>query len=288
LLAKSIPLPGDGSVVLRSGFAAIVLLWLGTQFVLAEQPACFPPAEIPRAKIVRVERNGVLVLADGRAARLEGITLPAGAADHAPDFLAEQAIEELSEISTAHMLMLAAEAPKEDRYGRVRAQALVIGGSGERWLQRVLLLKGLARVALAPDRAECAPELYAAERQARAAKTGIWSLAAYRVRTPAQLGVESGTFQIVEGTVQSVVRAGGRVFLEFGRDPHKDAAVVITADDLKTFRAIGVDPFSYGGRTIRVRGWIDRVRRPEIEIATPANIEVIETPILRGSIAAPQ
>jgi len=275
-------------MVLRFGFAAIVLLWLETQSVLAALPSCFPAVEVPRAKIVRVERNGVLVLEDGRAARLEGIMLPAGASDHAPDFFAEQAIEKLSELSTAHTVTLAAEAPKEDRYGRLRAQALLTGGSGERWLQLALLQEGLARVALAPDRSECATELYSAEQHARAAKAGIWSLAAYHVRTPAQLGDVIGTFQIIEGTVESVANGGGRVFLEFGRDQHKDFAVVITADDLKTFRSIGVDPFSYQNHTIRVRGWIDRVRRPEMEIATPADIEVIESPLLRGSIAAPQ
>jgi micrococcal nuclease len=288
LAGKIDPAAGDGFMVLRSGSAVIVLLFLGTQAVPAAPLSCFPAAEIPRAKIVRVERNGVLVLEDGRAARLEGILLPAGAADHAPDFPAEQAIEKLSELITAHTVMLAAESPKEDRYGRLRAQVLLIGGSGEHWLQRALLLEGLARVALAPDRGECATELFAAEQHARAEKVGIWSLSPYRVRRGAQMGDESGTFQIAEGMVRAVTKVAGRVFLEFGHDPHKDFAVVISIDDLKTFRSIGVDPFSYQNQTIRVRGWIDRVRRPEMEVATPADIEVIEAPSLRGSIAAPQ
>jgi endonuclease YncB( thermonuclease family) len=276
-------------MLMRFCIAVTGWLWLGTQSVLAELPSCFPAIEIPRAKIVRVERNGVLVLEDGRAARLEGITLPAGASDRAPEFLAEQAIAKLKELATARTLTFAAEAPKEDRYDRLRAQALFADGAGEHWLQRALLLQGLARVSLAPDRGECATELYTAEQQARAEKVGIWSLPAYRVRTPAQLADEVGTFQIVEGTVQSVASGGGRVFLEFGHDPHRDFAVVIAAGDLRTFRSIGVDPFSYQNHAIRVRGWIERVRRLEMEVATPADIEVIEAPMpLRGSITAPQ
>ena len=41
----------------------------------APLPRCAGPVEIARAKVVRVERNGVLVLSDGRAVTLEGIRL---------------------------------------------------------------------------------------------------------------------------------------------------------------------------------------------------------------------
>jgi endonuclease YncB( thermonuclease family) len=249
----------------------------------AASPSCFPPVEIPHAKIVRVERNGVLVLEDGRAARLEGILLPAGAADRAPEFYAEQAVAELGELATGHIASFAAQPPKEDRYGRLRAQVLASGaGTEDSWLQVELLRRGLARVSLAPDRGECASELYAAEARARAAKAGLWSSAAYSVRTPEEAADQTGTFQIVQGTVHSVANGGGRVFLEFGPDWRKDFAVMISADDLKNFRAIGVDPFSYADQSVRVRGWIARVRRPEMDIATPQDIEVIGTPDLRG------
>jgi micrococcal nuclease len=253
----------------------------------AALPACFPPVEMSRAKIVRVERNGVMVLKDGRAARLEGILLPAGASDRAPDLFAEQAIAKLSGLVTGHLLVLAARIPKEDRYGRLRAQAFLSDGAGERWVQRALLQQGLARVSPSPDRDECEDELYSAERSARTERVGIWSLDAYRVRSPAQLDGESGRFQIVEGTVEDVTSAGGRVFLDFGHDPRNGFAAVITADDLRNFRTIGVDPFGYRNATVRIRGWVDRVRRPEIEIATPADVEVIRTPAMRGSIVAP-
>ena len=272
----------------RSVFAFIALLFLGIRPVLGAVPSCFPPVEIPHAKIVRVERNGVLVLADGRAARLEGIILPAGSADHAPDFYTDQAIDRLRDLAVDHTMMLAAQDPKEDRYGRLRAQALRSEGSGEHWLQLALLQEGLARVSPAPDRGECIAELFAAERQARAARAGIWSHEAYRVRAPQQTADMDGTFQLVEGTVADVTSGGGRVFLEFGRDRRKDFAVMISSDGLKNFRSIGVDPFSYQNQTIRVRGWISGTHQPVMEVATPADIEVIEAPALRGSIALPQ
>ncbi|HEY6578787.1 MAG TPA: thermonuclease family protein [Rhizomicrobium sp.] len=250
----------------------------------APAPSCFPPVEISRAKIVRVERNGVLVLEDGRAARLEGIMLPAGAADRAPEFYADQAIAELRALVMGRTIALAAQSPKEDRYGRLRAQVLSSDDTERRWLQIALLRRGLARVAIAPDRGECARELYGAEIRARAERAGIWSSVAYAPVAPEHAGEDAGTFQIVEGTVASVWRGGGRVFLEFGSDRHADFAVAISPDDLKNFRQIGVDPFSYAGEIVRVRGWIERVRRAEMEIATPESIEVVEAPALRGPV----
>ena len=53
---------------------------------------------------------------------------------------------------------------------------------GSVWLQVALLEQGLARVAIAPDRNECAPDFYEAEAaRPRQAGAGIWALCrAYR------------------------------------------------------------------------------------------------------------
>src|SRR5215472_1743688 len=106
----------------------------------AALPECAGPVEIERAHIVRVEKNGALILRDGRAAHLEGIRLPQGAIDHAPQYLAEQALAALSQLTVDQDLTLTAVPPKEDRYDRVRAQAFL----GDDWLQRELLRRGLA------------------------------------------------------------------------------------------------------------------------------------------------
>jgi hypothetical protein len=178
---------------------------------------------------------------------------------------------------TDHSVALAAEAPKEDRYGRIRAQIIRLNGDGDAWLQEEMLRKGLARVAIAPDRNECAEELYHVEAEARAKKVGIWSSAAYAVRSPSQLDDDIGTFQIVEGTVARVSESGGRVFLDFGAD--QDFAATISSDDRKRFREIGVDPYAYANQTVRLRGWVEPLHdRPEIELATPGQVEVVDAP----------
>ena len=133
-----------------------------------------------------------------------------------------------------------------------------------------------ARVEIAPDRSECAAELYAAESDARAANAGLWAAPAYRVRAPEGLSGDTGTFQIVQGRVLTADVKDGRAYLDFGADYKTDFTVTISPDDMATFRAMGVDPRDYAGKTIRVRGIIQQFNGPEIEVANPKQVEVLQ------------
>jgi endonuclease YncB( thermonuclease family) len=238
----------------------------------ADVPDCAGGVEVADAHIVRTERNAALILSDGRAVHLEGIRLPLGRTDHAPQFLADQALAVLGDMANDHELVLTAVAPKEDRYDRIRAQAF----SGAQWLQVALLKRGLARVAIAPDRVECAAELYDAEAQARATHSGIWALSAYAIRTPQGVGSDIGTFQVVQGTVQAVTERNGQTILDFGGDPKATLTVVLSADDMANFRSIGVDPRGYAGKTLRVRGVVQNRGGPMLDIANPLQVEMVQ------------
>jgi hypothetical protein len=235
-------------------------------------PSCAGPVEAHDVVVVRVERNGDLVLADGRAVRLEGLLLPAGRRDHAPAYLAEEALSVLGGLASGRSVTLSVFVPKEDRYGRIRAQV----STGAEWLQDTMLRRGLARVSIAPERRECASELYAAEDAARTAHAGIWKTGFYDVRAPEALAGTVGTFQIVEGNVISARIRNGRAYLDFGSDWRRDFKVMIAPDDLRRFRDAGVDPRTYEGLRLRVRGFVDGLGGPEIEAASPAAIEVIQ------------
>lgn len=265
--------------VARDWFSRVFLALAGFLLVAsadaAPLPACAPPVEVSAIKVIRVERNGVLVLSDGRAVDVEGILLPADGHDHAPSFLARRAVAVLGDLTREGFATLAVGPPKEDRYGRLRSQVFFLRDETEPWLQAAMLRRGLARVNIAPDRSECAAALYAVEREARAARAGIWALSAYAVRTPETLGGDTGTFQIVEGDVKSAEVRGGRAYLNFGSDWRTDFTVTISTEDIRTFRHAGVDPRSYAGMRVRVRGWIESMNGPEIEIATPDAIEVL-------------
>jgi micrococcal nuclease len=263
---------------LPARFLILALVFFSGPRISDAEPAtsCTSDFERSHERVTAIGKNGVLMLADRSAAHLESIILPAGSLDHAPDLPAVEAISELRNLVSGRTVVLATAAPVQDRYGRLRAQIFVQDGTREIWLQLALLERGLARVSIAPDRRECARALYRAEAGARTRKIGIWADRAYGVRTPVQLAGSIGTFQIVEGRVASVTRRGGRVYLDFRTDANNKFAATISPGDQKAFRLTGVDPFSYAGRTVRVRGWLERHIRREIEIAIPEDIEVTE------------
>jgi hypothetical protein len=238
------------------------------------QPSCAPPVEIRDLAINRVEINGVLVGTDGRALKLEGLLLPGGTRDHAPEEIAREAVSALNDLAAGHLVTAAAAVPKRDRYGRTRGQ-LFIADEGDVWLQIAMLEKGLARVAIEPDRRECVKELYAAEAEARARHAGLWALPQYAIRRADQVSAHDlGTFQIVEGRVASAA-VKSRGYLNFGADWKHDFTATIAPEDMKTFRASGVDPESYAGKIVRVRGIVEWHNGPEIEIASPDDIEIV-------------
>jgi micrococcal nuclease len=239
----------------------------------APLPSCAGPVEIAGGRLLRVERNAAVILTDGRALHLEGVRLPLGAADRAPQALADQALGAVSSLARGGPLTLTALPPKEDRYDRIRGQLFSSNGT---WVQVALLEKGLARVAVVPDRTECSDELYAAEAKARAAHAGLWALPAYAIRDPNSVARDIGTFQIVQGAVRTAEVKNGRAYLNFGADWRTDFTVTIEAVDMPNFRRLGVDPRAYAGQTVRVRGLVQSLNGPEIEIANPQGIEVVQ------------
>ncbi|HWA90811.1 MAG TPA: thermonuclease family protein [Rhizomicrobium sp.] len=237
----------------------------------ASIPDCAGPVEIADAHIARVEpTNDALVLRDGRALHLEGIRFPHAGPDRAPSFVAQQAFEAVSAMAKGKHLAVYAVPPKEDRYDRVRGQIF-----GDDWLQVTLLRMGAVRVDIAPDRTECAAQLYAAESEARAAGRGLWAQPTYGLRTPDSVGGDTGSFQIVQGQVLSADVKDGRAYLDFGTDWKTDFTVTVSPDDMANFRIQGVDPRDYAGKVVRVRGIVQQFNGPEIEIANPEQVEVL-------------
>jgi len=259
---------------MRAGTGMILIAGLAMAAACrAEVPACAGAREIAGAHITRIESNSVLVMTDGRALKLEGIRLPGGAEDHAPQALADEARSELENLAKGRELNVHAVWPKEDRYDRVRGQLFSEDG---KWLQYELLRKGLARVEIAPDRGECYRELYAAEAEARRAGLGLWANTAYAQRAPEGLGGDTGTFQVVVGRVTRAAANDGKVYLNFGEDRRRDFTVVIGADDVKTFKYMGVDPLDYGGKLVRVRGVVTSQNGPAIAVGNPKQIELLQ------------
>ena len=245
--------------------AAICPLWGAYAAII---PDCAGPVEISSAHVLRVEQNGAIVLRDGRAVLLEGMRLPDEGA------LKAQALARLSDLAKAGAVTFTATPPKEDRYDRVRAQ-----GFAPAWMQVTLLEEGLARVQIAPDRNECAPDFYEAEGRARAGHLGIWAgspaASNYAPRSPQQMrSAPTGSFQVVDGWVTNVGGSGGRVFIDFSSDWKKGFSAIIAPEDRKAFKNYDLDGLT--AKHVRIRGLVQDFRgRPEIALSNPDQIEVL-------------
>lgn len=231
-------------------------------------------------RVAAVIDGDTLDLEDGRRVRLAGIEaakppMTADPSDGRRWPLAEAASAALSALALGRTVQLRGEAPT-DRHGRLFAQLQRDDGV---WLQGALLLQGHARVHTRPDSRALAAEMLAAEEVARAAQRGIWRTRVYAVRPaddPQAVRRDRDSFQILEGRVLRVTKTGGEAYLDFGEDWRSDTTVHLGRAALKEFIRAGIDPLSYEGRLVRVRGWVGLRNGPMIDATHPEQIERLE------------
>jgi micrococcal nuclease len=232
--------------------------------------ASCPTAGSEQVTFARAIAGDRFATADGREIRLVGI--------HASRS-AETARLALSARLANRRVTLAPAASPRDRYGRLQAQVFADGV----WVQGDLLRNGV--VLAAPDIVSdpCAAMLLLAEETARNARTGGWYDGRFDVLTVdgfmREAGRRVGTFQLFEGRVVSAAVVRGRAYLNFGDDYRRDVTVSIAPEDMRLFRRQRVDPRKLAGARLRVRGWVELFNGPNIQIATPGALEVLEAPV---------
>jgi endonuclease YncB( thermonuclease family) len=218
--------------------------------------------------IADVTEDGTLTLADGRSVKLVGIDIPEPGAAFPGDL-------------TGQRIVLNYGITRIDRYGRALALVMLADG---RSLQERLIAGGGARVMPSGDMRLCMTSLLAVEARARAARRGLWRDPAFAVRQAddvAALDRLEGTYQLVEGTVKGVAKIRGRLYFNFGDDWRSDFTVTVGAGDAKLFaiggwgKLTGKDPLLAGAK-VRVRGVLSRYNGPEIMIAVPEQIELLD------------
>jgi endonuclease YncB( thermonuclease family) len=228
------------------------------------------------SKVVSVVDGDTLRLADGREVRLVGIQapkLPLGRPNFPTWPLAEEAKRALERMAQGQTLKLFSGGATMDRHGRTLAQLEREDGL---WIQAALIQAGMARAYSFPDNRALATELLTYEQAARAARRGIWANAFYRIRDPGELEGMVDSYQLVEGRVVTAAKPQSRLYLNFGTDWKTDFTVAIDAQALKLFKAAGLDPLTWEGRRLRVRGWVKSFNGPLIDVTHPEQIEVLE------------
>ena len=161
--------------------------------------------------------------------------------------------------------------------GRVVTYA-ALPGAGQT-LQETLLAQGEALVSARIGEKACTEALFTAEKAARAARRGLWAdpnFAPLSSENLAGLDAARGRFALVEGRVLSVRESGATIYMNFGRRWTRDFTVTLLKRQQRTFAAAGLDVKQLEGRSIRVRGVIERRGGPIIDAAAPEQIELVD------------
>jgi micrococcal nuclease len=225
----------------------------------------------PRRTVVRVLDGETFVLDDGSEVRLAGALSPrgsdAGAADSEwPAALAAKAA--LQTLLAGQTVVLGYHgAMRRDRQNRHVAQAFVVEGAQETWVQGHMLRAGHARATQQRDARGCAEDLLAHESVARDTGLGLWAVAAYQTRLAVrtrELEGMTARFTVLDGHIAWV--AEGREALALGFTParvrgvsgRRGVVVMIDARDRDLLGTLGGDAKSLEGRAVEVRGWLEQ------------------------------
>jgi len=207
-------------------------------------------------------------LTDGREVMLAGI-------ETYEDPKLAARISKLALLIEGREVTLRAENDKPDRYGR--QAAIVFPAGSDTSVQTTLLSQGDALASGSISDKACSLEWAAAETAARNGKLGLWGRPAVtkNAEMPGDILARIGQFTIVEGPVLSARQAGSTFYVNFGRRWTRDFAVTISRRMMPSFEAAGLGFKSLEGKTIRVRGWVERRGGPRIEATHPGQIEIV-------------
>jgi endonuclease YncB( thermonuclease family) len=277
-LAAAAPTGGLVSAVLRVAFAVVlplVLLWAGRPAAAAPENALSGLTRAETLAVSEIVDGDTLILADGRQVRLVGIQapkLPLGRPGFKAWPLADEAKAELAELTLGREVTLHYGGSRIDRHGRALAH---LSGEAGLWIQGELLSRGLARVYSFADNRALVPEMLAREAAARNTRLGLWADPFYSVLSADDAARHIGRFELVQGRALKVAVVRGRAYINFGPDWKTDFTASLSPKVRRRFLAEGLDPASYEGRMLRIRGWVKSYNGAMIEVTHPEQIEVI-------------
>jgi hypothetical protein len=237
--------------------------------------------QVAPVEIAAIDSEFDILTDDGRRVALVGLEIPADPS------LREQARAFLTaRLGSGRLAFLALASSVPDRWGRLAGGLFIVGEGADGPLVSVaerLLRAGLSR--FRPDAAAfaCRNAFLAAEREARDRRLGVWANDEYVVGD-ARMGdalLRRKGMVLVEGVVAGVGETAGSLYLNFGAKRGADFSVVIWKRNLENFVQAGVDPRKLVGRRVRVRGLIDRTFGPRMEIAGPAELEMVDAVVSR-------
>ncbi|MEK7264482.1 MAG: thermonuclease family protein [Pseudomonadota bacterium] len=213
--------------------------------------------------------EGTSLFIEGRERALTDILTPAtnGAGKEA-DFFAAAISEILRQGTPSGPAPIAT-----DRWGRGEGAIFWRLGEGrETTVQEMLLSQGAARVAPQSDDFPFIERCFAAERAARDANLGLWAEDAWRIRDASKSEPSSG-FQIYAGVIRSANERKSRVFFNFGEDFRSDFTASVARGAFRRWKQFP-DIASLAGRRAEVRGYVESINGPSIELTHPLQLRL--------------
>lgn len=167
---------------------------------------------------------------------------------------------------------------KADRYGNIYAH--VVTENGE-WIQADMVSSGLAWVDGDEFRYFLVNALYTLEDTAITRKLGFWQSPKYTVKTYDTIAPYSNSYQVYEGnyTASTRIRETGDTYIKLD-----DGEIELLIDKKHAQSLIQRDPkfqhppgTRYGGKRLRVRGWVEKDARGKlvIKITHPEQIILV-------------
>ncbi|MBK9563208.1 MAG: thermonuclease family protein [Micavibrio sp.] len=217
-------------------------------------------SELRRTGMVNVKAvidPQTIQLEDGHIVRLTGIDFPDFNPDEPGDF-SLTAMQILRDMLVGKTVLLYQTVNREE--GRINRMgqdiAQIQRESDKAWVQGTLLSLGLARVRTAQRNPEMAQQMYDLEQTAMKDKAGIWENYS-KVLPPEEAEAHEGSFQIVEGRIESAALKQNRIYLNFGKDWKTDFTISIAPEDKRAFSKQNLDPLQVERET-GARARVDR------------------------------
>jgi hypothetical protein len=240
-------------------------------------------ADVSPANVALVDDDFDLLLDDGRRVVLAGLEFPAQNEKDAAQ--RAKALARLSSLVTGEQIFLAELSSAPDRWGRRPASAFASDSARPEAplisLAAAMLKEGFARFRPDPAAVDCAKFYQAAEAPARERRLGVWATEPAIVfprdgaLSTQGLADEKGLV-VITGTVQSIGETRRAAYLNFGRRGDDKFAIMISKRNFAIFEAGGVTPLALKGRRVRVRGLIETYNGLRMEIASPAELELLD------------
>jgi endonuclease YncB( thermonuclease family) len=225
--------------------------------------------------VTQIISPSTIQLKSGEIVRLSGLNFPDYSEDNAGSF-SLLAVKVLKDMLEGQQIVIYQTRNKAvGRMNRMgHSLAHLARSSDNAWVQGMLLQLGLALVQTDQGNPEMAAQMLKLEAQARGDKIGLWENPIHILRA-AETPEHIGEFVIVEDQVESVALKNNRLYMNFGKNRKNDFTVSVAPESKRNFNKAGLNPLDWNKRTLRVRGVLDELNGPSLEIDHPGAIETI-------------